>query len=102
MRVVHSNGAVEPLERSQLVWRRALALARKDPSHDHFVESLGLLRAARHGPSTLRHALTLGRAEQQAAPDDIPTRDAVQLLERTVAWLGAPVDRGEVGTAGSR
>lgn len=93
---------VRPLERAQLVWRRAIVLARSDERSDGFVASFDLLRIAQHGPSTMLHALGLGRAQQQAAPDDIPTRDAVRLLTRTISWLGRPADADEVGAARSR
>ncbi|MGH3451882.1 MAG: hypothetical protein ACRDQW_14425 [Haloechinothrix sp.] len=62
---------------------------------------LELLRTADHGPSTMLHALALGRAQQRATPGDIPTRDGVRLLARTIAWLGKRTDNDEVGTTGS-
>lgn len=93
--------AVRPLERAQLVWQRAVALARSGQGSDRFVPSLDLLGAARHSRSTMLHALGLGRARQHAAPADIPTRDAVLLLARTISWLGRPTEQDEVGTASS-
>jgi hypothetical protein len=92
---------VRPLESAQLVWRRAVKLARSDQGTNRFVASLDLLRTAHHGPSTMLHALALGRARQLATPDDIPTRDAVLLLAHTIGWLGRPIEEDEVGTAGS-
>jgi hypothetical protein len=89
---------VQPLERAQVVWRRALALARSNRSRDRVLPSLDLLRAARHGPSTMIHALTLGRAQLAAAPRDVPTREAVRLLTCTIAWLGKPVEQDEIGS----
>jgi hypothetical protein len=89
---------VQPLELAQVVWRRALALARSNRSRDRVLPSLDLLRAARHGPSTMIHALTLGRAQLAAAPRDIPTREAVRLLTYTIAWLGKPVEQDEIGS----
>ena len=91
-----------PLERAQIVWRRAVALARSDQGGDGFVASLDLLRTAQHGPSTMLHALGLGQTRQRAAPDDIPTSDAVHLLTRTISWLGRPIEPGEVGAARSQ
>lgn len=96
-----TEAVVRPLERAQLVWRRALVLARSDLSSDRFVASLDLLRAAHHGPSTMVHALALGRAQQRVAPEDIPTRDAVHLLNHTISWLGKPIEPDEVGAVGS-
>jgi hypothetical protein len=92
---------VRPLERAQLVWRHAIVLARSDHSPDGFMASLDLLRTAHHGPSTMLHALGLGQAQQRAAPDDIPTRDAVDLLTRTISWLGRPIEPDEVGAISS-
>jgi hypothetical protein len=91
--------AVQPLERAQVVWLRALAIAQDRSSSDSDLPSLELLRAARHGPSTLLHALTLGRAQLAGAPDDAPARDAVRFLTRTIAWLGRPVEDDEIGDA---
>jgi hypothetical protein len=90
-----------PLERAQLVWRRALVLARSNQSPDSIVASLDLLRTAHHRPSTMLHALGLGRAQQLVTPDDIPTRDAVHLLTHTISWLGRSNEPNEVGTIGS-
>jgi hypothetical protein len=88
----------QPLERAQLVWRRAVTLGGRGQD-DRFKVVLDLLRTARHGPSTMLHALTLGRAQLRATPDDVATQDAVHLLTRSIAWLGKRTDAGEVGTA---
>jgi hypothetical protein len=90
------------LERAQLVWLRAVSLARQNPDQDSFVGVLDLLRTARHGPSTVLHALALGRAHQRATPADIPTRDAVGLLTRTITWLGKRSDDSDVPRARPR
>ena len=86
-----------PLEPAQRVWQRALTLSRTDHRRDPFVVVLDLLRTAHHGPSTMLHALAIGRAEERAAPADVPTRDAVRLLARTISWLGTRSEEGEVG-----
>ncbi|MGH9213754.1 MAG: hypothetical protein ACRD2C_24230 [Acidimicrobiales bacterium] len=96
------TAVVRPLGPAQSVWRRAVMLARSDQGSDGFVASLDLLRTAHHGPSTLLHALGLGRAQERAAPGDIPIRDAVRLLTRTINWLGRPIEPDEVGAAGAR
>ena len=85
-----------PLERAQLVWLRAVSLSRQGEEADRFVVVLDLLRTAHHGPSTMLHALALGRTQQRATPGDVPTRDAIRLLTRTIGWLGRDVDAAEV------
>lgn len=92
-----SPAAARPLERAQLVWQRAVTLSRPDQERDRFVVMLDLLRAAHHGPSTMLHALALGRAHEREAPTDVATRDAVRLLSRTITWFGTRTEKGEVG-----
>jgi hypothetical protein len=82
-----------------VVWRRALRLSGPGHGEDRFGVVLDLLRTAHHGPSTMLHALTLGRAALRADPDDVTTQDAVRLLVRAVAWLGNRTEEGEVGMA---
>jgi hypothetical protein len=93
------DGAIPPLERAQLVWRRAVALSTSERDDERFGMVLDLLRAAHYGPSTMLHALALGREQQRISPGDVHTRDAMRLLARTTEWLGKPTDQGEVGTA---
>lgn len=101
-RVESTKAAVaRPLERSQRVWRRAVSLAGSHLGTDRSVVVLDLLRTADHGPSTMLHALALGRAQQRATPEDIPTRNAVRLLAGTIAWLGKPTEKDEVGPSRS-
>lgn len=90
--------STRPLERAQLVWRRAVTLSDGDEKRDPFEVSLDLLRTAHHGPSTMLHALAYGRTQMRKRPDDPVVRSAVQLLERTIAWLGREVDESEVGS----
>jgi hypothetical protein len=92
---------VKPLERAQLVWQKAITLSATDRGKEPFGTILILLRAAHHGPSTMLHALALGREQQRIAPGDPKVRDAVRLLSRTVEWLGKRTDEGEVGAAGA-
>lgn len=94
--VAPAHASPRPLERAQLVWMRAVALSEREQHRDPFTIVLDLLRAARHGPSTMLHALALGQAQQRAQPDDVPTRDAVRLLSRSIAWLGKRVENDEV------
>lgn len=93
--------AVRPLELAQRVWQRAVTLARSDLDADRVTAPLDLIRTAHLGPSTLLHALRLGREQQRATPADVPTRRGVQLLARTIGWLGRPTENDEVGLAGS-
>jgi hypothetical protein len=86
-----------PLERAQLVWLRAMTLSRADHDQDRFRVMLDLLRTARHGPATMRHALALGEAHERDAPRDAVTRDAVRLLTSTIDWFGNKAERHEVG-----
>ena len=90
--------STRPLERAQLVWRRAVTLSDHTAERDPFEVILDLLRTAHHGPSTMLHALAYGRAQMDERPDDPVVREAVHLLERTIAWLGREVDESEVGS----
>jgi hypothetical protein len=96
--------APRPLERAQLVWQRALTLARRGASEDRdrFAVMLDLLRTAHHGPATMSHALALGEAHGRDTPGDPATGDAVRLLAGTIAWFGRPTDDGEVGRTAAR
>jgi hypothetical protein len=89
-----------PLEHAQVVWRRAVELTGSSGEDDDFLDALDLLRTARHGPSTLLHALMIGRARHRDRPADPIVRDAVRLLSRATAWLGSQPTAGEVGRSG--
>jgi hypothetical protein len=95
-----SLDGVRPLERAQVVWHRAVQLAGSARDGDDFVSALDLLRTACHGPSTMLHALMLGRARHRAHPTDPILRDAVRLLTRATTWLGSRPSAGEVGRSG--
>jgi hypothetical protein len=84
------------------VWRRAITLSGRGHDDDRFKVVLDLLRTARHGPSTMLHALSLGRAQLRATPEDVATQDAVNLLTKSIAWLGKRTDAGEIGTVSAR
>jgi hypothetical protein len=96
----HGAGSGKPLERAQAVWQAAVRLAPGDPD-DATVAVLALLRASDFDPSTLRHALTLGRTRLRLRPDDVRLCGGKHLLERATHWLGARGPDGEVGTARS-
>jgi hypothetical protein len=77
------------LEAAQLVWRHALGLAQPGMPRESPTAMLGLLRVARHDPSTLRHALSHGRRlKRSAAAPDRATALAVHWLQRAMVWTG--------------
>lgn len=86
--------AGRPPERAQVVWQAAVDLAGDGPG-----VALALLRAADFDPSTLRHALTLGRTLRSRHPHDARLRNGQALLERATDWLGVRDSAGEVGSA---
>jgi hypothetical protein len=88
-----------PLERAQLVWERAHTQPIPSNGHDRFAVALDLMRMAHHDPSTLSHALAIGRNARSRAVGDVSVDAAVQLLERAVAFVGV---KPEVDGAGGR
>jgi hypothetical protein len=99
--VTSAGATVQPLERAQVVWRRAVTLSAAGRDGERFGPVLDLLRTAHHGPSTMLHALALGREQQRVAPGDLRVREAVRLLTRTAEWLGTRSEDNEVGTVSS-
>lgn len=83
---------------AQAVWHAAVELA-GGPTHDAPNDVLTLLRAAGFDPSTLGHALALGRTQMRREPDDRRLRHGRRLLVRATEWLGFRHPAGEVGTA---
>src|SRR5439155_15451150 len=75
------------LERAQVVWQRALELDALE-RQDLFAVALELLRTAHHHPTAMAHALTLGRNQLQSDADNLDVRGGVDILERTLAFLG--------------
>ena len=90
-----------PLERAQLVWRRAIQLAGPRAFHDRFGNALDLLRTAHHDPATMAHALSIGRGQLQSDAGDATTRAAVEVLEAAIAFLGVKPRAGELTPARS-
>ena len=86
-----------PPERAQLVWRRALQLADPPARHDRFALALHLLRAAHHDPTTMAHALTLGRTHLRAHADAAAARKGATILEAAIAFLGVKRSTGDIG-----
>jgi hypothetical protein len=79
---------VRPLERAQVVWGRALDLAESGQQHDPFGRALDLLRAARHDPATMAHALAIGRTHLRAHPGSTVAEAGAGILESAIAFLG--------------
>ena len=98
-----TGGAVtgRRLEPAQAVWHAAVDLAagRADGGAGEPGVVLALLRSADLDPSTLRHALALGRTLLRREPQDARLRGGVQLLGQAADWLGARGPDGEVGAA---
>jgi hypothetical protein len=91
-------------ERAQAVWQAALRLTAEpapegEPRPDDGAAVLAVLRAADFEPSTLRHALTLGRTRLRLRPHDPLLGGGRDLLVEAIAWLGARDTAGEVGPA---
>jgi hypothetical protein len=87
---------LRPVERAQLVWRRALELSGHGARHDRFALALDLLRAAHHDPATMAHALALGRRHLLAEEVDPSARGAASALEEAIAFLGVKPHDDEV------
>lgn len=85
-----------PLEPAQLVWRLARTIGDGRTFHDPFADALGLLRAARHRPAVMSHALRLGRTHLRAHPGDADARTGARILEAAIAFLGVKPRTGDV------
>jgi hypothetical protein len=83
------------------VWHAAVEIAdgATDDSPDDMVT---LLRTAAFDPSTLQHALSLGRTRVHREPHDLRLRLGRQLLMSATEWLGSRRHAGEVGAARRR
>ena len=82
-----------PLERAQVVWRRAIELGGTLVGHDPPEAALDLLRVALHDVSTMAHALALGRTRLRGDTDNTEVAGGVDVLQRAVRFLGARPDR---------
>jgi hypothetical protein len=94
--------AARPLERAQLVWRRALELADPLTQRDQFAMALDLLRAAHNDPATMAHALTLGRTYLRAHADDAIALGGARILEAAITFVGVEPRAGDVSGSGGR
>jgi hypothetical protein len=84
--------AGKPLERAQLIWRRAVQLADPAQQLDRSAVTLHMLSAAGYNITEMAHALTLGRTHLLTDVDDLYACRAVRILERSIAFLGAKPD----------
>lgn len=89
--------AGRPLERAQLVWRRALELADPVAPGDRFVLAMDLLRAAHHDAATMTHALSIGRTRLHAHPGDASALGGVKVLKAAIVLLGVRPRTDDVG-----
>jgi hypothetical protein len=99
-RSVRAATVVRPLEAAQVVWQRAVDLAGSGGDRDDFALALDLLRRADHSPSTMLHALTLGRARHRDRPEDPIVDNGVELRAPATTWLGSQPSDREVGRSG--
>lgn len=79
---------------AQGLWLRATAAAAPIDQHDELAVVLDLLRAARHDPVTISHALMIGRARMRRVPLDLAVRRGVDFLEQALAFMGADGEGG--------
>lgn len=90
------------LERSQLVWRRALELTGEEGDDGRLNVPLDLLRTAHHDVTTLAHARALGRTRVRNYPDDTQALAAVARLGRAITFLGVRPAPGDVAAEARR
>jgi hypothetical protein len=88
-------------QRAHAVWNAAVDIADGAPD-DSPADMVTLLRTAAFDPSTLQHALSLGRTRMHREPHDHRLRRGRQLLMRATEWLGSRRHAGEVGAAPPR
>ena len=84
-----------PLQRAQLVWRRAISVVEPLDQHDVLAVVLELLRTAHHDVATMSHALTLGRARVREHPADVVARQGTRVLEQAIAFMGVEPRSGD-------
>jgi hypothetical protein len=87
---------VQRPQRAHAVWQAAVDIA-DGATEDSPADMVALLRTAAFDPSTLQHALTLGRTRVRREPHDQRLRRGRQLLVHATEWLGSRRHAGEVG-----
>ena len=96
MAVSRHQQVAPPLERAQLVWRRALAMGRGWARPDPFTDALDLLRTANHDPATLSHALAIGHTHLRLQPDDADAQAGAAILAAAIGFLGVKPRADEI------
>jgi hypothetical protein len=81
--------AGRPVERAELVWQRALDIAVGREPRDQSDRAVELLQTALNDPSTMAHALSLGRTHVRRNADDVVARAGVTILDAAIGFLGA-------------
>ncbi len=88
------------MERAETVLDRSTDLAANHGPHDMGTDALHLLRTAGDDPTTLDHALHIGRTRLRRDPASQAAQRAVQLLESVIAFLGhKPRNDGQLSGA---
>src|SRR6185437_2488527 len=82
--ILRSARSDRPPELAQVVWHRALALARTGTGNDPFDVALDLLRTAHHHPGVMAHALNLSRTQIDSHPDDERSRAGARILQAAI------------------
>ncbi len=83
------------MERAETVLDRSTDLAANPGAHDIGTVALHLLRTADHDPTTLDHALHIGRTRVRRAPASRAAHRAVELLESVIGFLGHKPRNGD-------
>jgi hypothetical protein len=83
------------VERAETVLDRSTNLAANAGPHDIGGVGLHLLRIADHDPTTLDHALHIGRTRVRREPARRAAYRAVELLESVIAFLGHKPRNGD-------
>lgn len=83
------------MERAEAVLDRSTDLAANPGPHDIGMVALHLLRTADHDPTTLEHALHVGRRRVRRAPASPAAHHAVELLESVIGFLGHKPRNGD-------
>jgi hypothetical protein len=86
------------LQPAQVVWQRTVELSNPAEDRDVHAIVLDLARTAGHDVSTMAHALALGHSRVRQHPDDLISRRAIRLLERSITFLGVKPQLGDVHT----
>jgi hypothetical protein len=78
---------VERADRTELVWRRALALTEASAHNDPLAVAVAIFQTSRHEPVVLRRAARLGQERAAAAPDDREVVEGSRVIDVAAALL---------------